>query len=68
MMLQPPLGRSPPSSLSRFRPKRHMPHSLWYTVAILLRCIFLSALVEIIFASYELQIQTLANTLVHRLC
>jgi hypothetical protein len=28
-----PLGRSPPSSLSSFRLKRHGPRSLWYTVA-----------------------------------
>jgi hypothetical protein len=28
-----PLGRSPPSPLSSFRPKRRGPRSLWYTVA-----------------------------------
>jgi hypothetical protein len=28
-----PLGRSPPSPLSSFRPKHHGPRSLWYTVA-----------------------------------
>jgi hypothetical protein len=28
-----PLGRSPPSPLSSFRPKRHVPRSLRYTVA-----------------------------------
>jgi hypothetical protein len=28
-----PLRRSPPSPLSRFRPKRRGPRSLWYTVA-----------------------------------
>jgi hypothetical protein len=27
-----PLGRSPPSPLSSFRPKRRGPRSLWYTV------------------------------------
>jgi hypothetical protein len=29
-----PLGRSPPSSLTSFRPKRHGPRSLQYTVAV----------------------------------
>jgi hypothetical protein len=28
-----PLGCSPSSSLSTFRPKRRIPHSMWYTVA-----------------------------------
>jgi hypothetical protein len=28
-----PLGRSPPSPLSSFRPKHRGPHSLWYMVA-----------------------------------
>jgi hypothetical protein len=32
-MLLAPLGRSPPSPLSSFRPKRHGPRSLRYTVA-----------------------------------
>jgi hypothetical protein len=31
--LSAPLGRSPPSPLSSFWPKRCGPHSLWYTVA-----------------------------------
>jgi hypothetical protein len=31
--LSAPLGRSPPSPLSSFRPKRRGPRSLWYTVA-----------------------------------
>jgi hypothetical protein len=33
-LLPAPLGRSPPSPLSSFRPKRCGPHSLWYTVAV----------------------------------
>ena len=32
-LLPAPLGRSPPSPLSSFRPKRRGPRSLWYTVA-----------------------------------
>jgi hypothetical protein len=30
-----PLRRSPPSPLSSFRPKRHEPRSLWYTVVVM---------------------------------
>jgi hypothetical protein len=30
-----PLGRSPPSPLSSFRPKRHRPRSLRYTVTVM---------------------------------
>jgi hypothetical protein len=33
-LLPAPLGRSPPSPLSSFRPKCHRPHSHWYTMTV----------------------------------